>query len=72
MEFLSEFGLAVVSAAILQNVVLTRGLGSCKRTLTLPAGRPAAAAEILHSPGMSRLDRRRGPRRNGGVYHAGH
>ena len=39
MEFLSEFGVAVVSAAILQNVVLTRGLGSCKRTLTLPVPR---------------------------------
>ncbi len=39
MNFLSEFGLAVVSAAILQNVVLTRGLGSCKRTLTLSAPR---------------------------------
>ena len=39
MEFLSEFGLAVVSAAILQNVVLTRGLGSCRRTLTLPVPR---------------------------------
>ena len=47
MEFLSEFGLAVVSAAILQNVVLTRGLGSCRRTLTLPVPR-----QILYLGGI--------------------